>query len=237
MGFNLFTIINMLLKIKWVLVFFLFLGLGVYLYQNVLPYKLSSQTPLNLENLTGEYDRTDEAGIFLGQNVSSYLIPEPKKLAQVLGTDSDNKRIEVDLTNQKLYAFEGDQKVYEFLVSTGKWSPTPTGIFRIWIKLRSTKMSGGSKALNTYYYLPNVPFVMYFANDQIPSWRGYGLHGTYWHSNFGHPMSHGCVNLRIEDAEKLYYWTTPDLQGKNMTKATPDNPGTPIIIYGETPKE
>jgi len=222
----------------------LLLIIGIYLYQNVLPYKLSAQTPINLDKLTGEYDRIEETGVYLGQNVSSYFIPEPNlpagrqgKLAQVLGTDSSNKRIEVDLTNQKLYAFEGDQKVYEFLVSTGKWSPTPTGIFRIWIKLRATKMSGGSKALNTYYYLPNVPFVMYFANDQIPSWRGYGLHGTYWHNNFGHPMSHGCVNMRIEDAEKLYYWTTPELQGKNTTKATADNPGTTIIIYGTTPRE
>jgi lipoprotein-anchoring transpeptidase ErfK/SrfK len=47
------------------------------------------------------------------------------------------------------------------------------------------------------YYLPNVPYVMYF-------YEGYGLHGTYWHNNFGHPMSHGCVNFTIEDAGWLF---------------------------------
>ncbi|MGE5251028.1 MAG: L,D-transpeptidase, partial [Bacteroidota bacterium] len=46
-------------------------------------------------------------------------------------------------------------------------------------------------------YLPNVPYTMYF-------YKGYGLHGTYWHNNFGTPMSHGCVNLRIEDSKWLY---------------------------------
>jgi lipoprotein-anchoring transpeptidase ErfK/SrfK len=60
-------------------------------------------------------------------------------------------------------------------------------------------MSGGSGA--DYYYLPNVPHVMYF-------YGGYGLHGTYWHNNFGTPMSHGCVNLSQTDAEWLYNWAS-----------------------------
>ena len=49
------------------------------------------------------------------------------------------------------------------------------------------------------YYLPDVPYTMYF-------YRGYGLHGTYWHNNFGTPMSHGCVNMRTPDARWLFYW-------------------------------
>jgi lipoprotein-anchoring transpeptidase ErfK/SrfK len=49
------------------------------------------------------------------------------------------------------------------------------------------------------YYLPNVPYVMYFHG-------GYGLHGTTWHANFGHPMSHGCVNLPTSEAEWLFNW-------------------------------
>ena len=102
--------------------------------------------------------------------------------------------IDVDLTNQMVYAYEGDTVVNSFVVSTGTWmTPTVTGKYKIWIKLKKTSMSGPG------YYLPDVPYVMYF-------YKGYGLHGTYWHNNFGTPMSHGCVNLSIPDAEWLYNW-------------------------------
>ncbi|MCD6030113.1 MAG: ErfK/YbiS/YcfS/YnhG family protein, partial [Thermomicrobiales bacterium] len=36
--------------------------------------------------------------------------------------------------------------------------------------------------------------------------EGHALHGTYWHSNFGMPMSHGCVNLPMDVAEWMYRW-------------------------------
>ncbi|MCC6500433.1 MAG: L,D-transpeptidase family protein [Anaerolineales bacterium] len=104
--------------------------------------------------------------------------------------------IDVDLTNQMVYAYEGDTIVNSFVVSTGtSLTPTVTGKFKIWIKLKQTNMSGPG------YYLADVPYTMYF-------YKGYGLHGTYWHSNFGTPMSHGCVNLSIPDAEWLFYWAS-----------------------------
>ncbi len=124
-----------------------------------------------------------------------------------------SKRIEVDLTTQHIYAYEGDTLVYNFLISSGKWAPTPTGEFHPWIKLRSTTMIGGSQALGTYYNLPNVPYVVYF-------YQGYGIHGTYWHNNFGHPMSHGCINVSTSDMTLLYNWI---------------DYSTPIEIYGVTP--
>jgi lipoprotein-anchoring transpeptidase ErfK/SrfK len=104
--------------------------------------------------------------------------------------------IDVDLTNQSLYAYEGDVIVNSFIVSTGTWAtPTVTGQFNVYIKYRSAPMSGPG------YYLPDVPYIMYFYGD-------YGLHGTYWHNNFGTPMSHGCVNLRTDDAGWLYNWAS-----------------------------
>jgi len=79
-------------------------------------------------------------------------------------------------------------------VSTGlPGTPTVTGRYSIYQKAASQAMSGPG------YYLPNVPWVMYF-------YRGYSFHGTYWHNNFGHPMSHGCVNMRTPDAKWLYDW-------------------------------
>lgn len=177
-------------------------------------------------------------GEFLGKKIATiptfYDTP-----TGILGQTVGNKKIEVDLTNQKVYAFEGNTKVYEFVVSTGKWSPTPTGTFKIWSKVRSQKMSGGSKALRTYYYLPNVPHVMFYYNDQTPKHKGYSLHGAYWHNNFGHPMSHGCINMKLEDAKTLYEWATPVVTNPKAwsTLATDDNPGTTVLVYGETPRE
>ena len=70
-----------------------------------------------------------------------------------------------------------------------------TSQFQVWVKLRTDDMRGVD--LGVPWYLPDVPYVMYFFSD-------YGIHGTYWHDNFGTPMSHGCINLSIEDAEWLY---------------------------------
>jgi lipoprotein-anchoring transpeptidase ErfK/SrfK len=150
----------------------------------------------------------------------------------VLGDTTAPKHIYVDLTNQKLYAYEGDKVVMSFMVSTGKWNHTPTGDFKIWIKLRYTRMTGGSGA--DYYNLPNVPYTMFYYNDQVPKGDGYSIHGAYWHNNFGHPMSHGCVNMRPADAGLLYAWANPPTTG-NVTYATDKNPGTVITVYGETP--
>jgi lipoprotein-anchoring transpeptidase ErfK/SrfK len=103
--------------------------------------------------------------------------------------------VDVDLSAQTVFAMQGNQIVRSFLVSTGRWpNVTVIGVFRIYVKYPAADMSGDG------YYLPKVPYVMYFH-------EGYGLHGTYWHNNFGTPMSHGCVNLRTTDAQWLYEYS------------------------------
>jgi hypothetical protein len=174
-------------------------------------------------------------GVFGGQKFDAPFIDLAEKPSLSVLGEADltgEKHIYVDLTNQKLTAKQGDSIVFEFPVSTGLWGKTPTGEFRIWTKIRATKMSGGQGA--DYYYLPNVPYVMYFEGSNASAGRGFGLHGTYWHNNFGHAMSHGCVNLRTIDAEKLYHWVGPVADG-NRTNSTEDNPGTKITIYGQAP--
>lgn len=201
----------------------------------------SDQTCANsiscINDLSGKFEESLSAGVWHGVNVNvpSFIAHVEPAASAVLGEASD-KRIEVDLTNQRIFAFEGNSKVFDFPISSGKWYPTPTGEYKIWIKLRYTKMEGGNKSDNTYYYLPNVPYVMFFYNDKIAKARGFALHGTYWHNNFGHPMSHGCVNMRTEDVAQLYTWATP-VQTANTTYASSDNPGTRIIIYGKAPSE
>lgn len=194
-------------------------------------------------DLSGEYKPKEKVAEFHGGKFNSCTdprvtyaySPEKKEEKEVLGESTAKKRIYVDLNKQRLYAFEGNNLVYDFVVSTGKWGWTPTGTFKIWVKLRYTLMEGGSKELGTYYYLPNVPYTMFFSNNQIPRWRGFALHGTYWHNNFGSPMSHGCVNLRTEDAAKLYHWAKPELNGRQSVYATKNNSGTEVVIYGKAP--
>jgi len=124
---------------------------------------------------------------------SEYVAPTVAPYVPPQAASYDGQHwIDVDLSQQRLYAYAGDTMVNSFIVSTGTWqTPTVTGKYKIWIKLRTSDMSGPG------YYLPDVPYVMYF-------YKGYGIHGTYWHNNFGTPMSHGCVNLTIPDAEWLY---------------------------------
>jgi lipoprotein-anchoring transpeptidase ErfK/SrfK len=108
----------------------------------------------------------------------------------------DVRWIEVNLTSQTLTAYEGQEPVRHTLVSTGlPDTPTPPGLFRIYLKLRYDDMEGDD------YHLPKVPYVMYF-------YQAYALHGTYWHANFGQPASHGCVNIPTGQAEWLYEWAS-----------------------------
>ena len=108
--------------------------------------------------------------------------------------------VDVNLTTQRLTAYEGDTAVFSTLISSGTWEhPTVTGQFRIWLEFESQTMDG--RLLGYDYYLEDVPYVMYFFED-------YALHGTYWHNNFGTPMSHGCVNLATDDAGFIYNFAT-----------------------------
>lgn len=215
----------------------LVLVLGVFVRAELMRSVGGNIDPVDPQTLNGEYKLGDE-GEYYGQKVlSQYLDEQPDdNKTMVLGDNTVSRRIEIDLTNQRLYAFENEKLIHDFVISSGKWGRTPTGTFRIWGKFKYIKMSGGSKELNTYYYLPNVPYVMFFENDEIPGWRGFGLHGTYWHNNFGVPMSHGCVNMRTEDAKVLFYWTSPTTTEKNTVRASDEDPGTEIVIYGKAPK-
>lgn len=183
-------------------------------------------------DFTGLIDESSKRAVFEGGELDIPALAQAETTeGGVLGVAHEERWVEVDLSEQKLYAWEGNELFLETPVSTGlPWWPTPQGEFRIWIKLRATKMEGGSG--NYYYYLPNVPYVMFFGNDEVPNWRGYGLHGTYWHNDFGNPRSHGCVNLPTSIAEKLYFWVTPSLaDGKSVAYSSNDNPGTRIVIH------
>ena len=102
------------------------------------------------------------------------------------------RELVVVLNTQMAYAYEDGILQRRAVVSTGlPQTPTVRGDFAIQRKYRTTSMSGPD------YHLENVEWVMYF-------YKGYGLHGTWWHNNFGQPMSHGCVNMTNADARWFY---------------------------------
>lgn len=119
----------------------------------------------------------------------------PKSINTPPEISETGKFIVVDLSLQKVYAYEDGQLIEDFVASTGKSSkPTVQGLFYVYLKFEETRMTGPD------YDTPDVPWTMYF-------YQGYALHGAYWHNNFGTPVSHGCVNLPVPDAKWLYNWT------------------------------
>jgi hypothetical protein len=116
---------------------------------------------------------------------------------------STQKSITVNRSEQKLYAFEGNELVMEADISTGlELTPTPRGTFQIFKKTPSRYMQGPLPYINSYDYydLPGVPWNLYFTE------QGAVIHGAYWHNSFGSQYSHGCVNLTPDRARELYNW-------------------------------
>jgi len=161
-----------------------------------------------------------------GQYVHGGYIRAVTATARPLGVAPGEKWVAVNLSQQTLAAYEGDRMVFATLVSTGlPGTRTPEGLFRIWAKVVTGKMSGGSVESGDYYYLQDVPWTMYFHG-------GYGLHGAYWHDDFGNARSRGCINLSPRDARWLFEWTSPPLpEGRRAVLSDASNAGTWVYVY------
>jgi len=127
--------------------------------------------------------------------------------------DPNEKIIRVDLTYQTLGCFEGLREVYFCRISSGavfdaygervtQWE-TPTGDLNTHWKIISLNMSGGTSAAG--YSTPAVPWV------NMISGEGIAIHGAFWHNDFGERRSHGCINVKPEDAKWIFRWTTPHI--------------------------
>ena len=155
----------------------------------------------------------------------------------------DKKRIEVSLREQTLRAFQYDELVFTARISSGipngslhkedYPTATPPGKYNIYSKNPSKHMgsvaSGEEMEARGGFTLPGVPWTSF-----IISPGGYALHGTYWHNNFGLQMSHGCVNMRNEDALWIFRWTTPvfdPLKIESPRDWEKTGSGTTVIVY------
>jgi hypothetical protein len=116
------------------------------------------------------------------------------------GVPDGPRRVEVDISDQRLTAWQGDTIVLKTKVSTGKpgWRTLP-GDFNVYVKYTQTRMVGPG------YDTPDVPWTMYY-------YQGFAIHGAYWHNNFGTPVSHGCVNLPVDEAKLLFNWAEVGLE-------------------------
>jgi hypothetical protein len=116
------------------------------------------------------------------------------------GVPEGHRWVEVNVGEQTLTAWQGDTVVLKTKVSTGKpgWRTLP-GKFNVYVKYNQTRMRGPG------YDTPDVPWTMYY-------YQGFAIHGAYWHNNFGAPVSHGCVNLRVDEAKMLFDWADVGLE-------------------------
>lgn len=132
------------------------------------------------------------------------LTKSSPRVAMTSLKQSQDRWLEVDLTRQRLIAWEGKTPVRAVIISSGKAAtPTLTGVFEIQSKHRVARMQGDD------YDIPDVPHTMYYSG-------GYAIHGAYWHKRFGTPVSHGCVNVAPDHAGWFFSWASL---------------GTPVVVH------
>lgn len=151
------------------------------------------------------YDRQTRESLYVPAH-EMRVIPADELGPLAPKVPEEQKRIYVDLENQFVTAFEGDNPVLVTRCASGaKGTETPLGDFRTYHKGPSVHMTNQGDGTENTYHLPGVPWVSFFTGS------GVALHGTYWHNDYGRPSSRGCVNLTPQDAKFMYRWTRPEV--------------------------
>ncbi len=150
------------------------------------------------------YDKQLQTSFYVPSH-SMRLIPDEELTPLSPEVPNAEKLIHVDLATQMTTAFEGETLVFSARCSSGaKGTRTPKGEFFTYHKGPSIHMTNqDEEGVKDYYRLPGVPWTSFFTSE------GNAFHGTYWHNDYGRPRSHGCVNLKSEDAKRLYRWCLP----------------------------
>ena len=142
-----------------------------------------------------------------GHYLKTWYVAVAEHIARPREVRADEPWIHVNLDQQTLVAYRGDQPVYATLVSTGvEEHPTKPGLYEIRSKHVSTSMSdiGSDVSADLRYSIEDVPWTQYFSGSVA-------LHAAFWHAGYGLPHSHGCVNLSPADAHWLFDHTWPEL--------------------------
>ncbi|MCZ2126537.1 MAG: L,D-transpeptidase family protein [Anaerolineales bacterium] len=186
------------------------------------------------------FDELDSNVVYFVPAIHMRVLPQEMQTPLSADVPYGDKLIEVNLSTQMLYAYEYGSVVFQTNISSGVPSVrsgndiptiTPTGSFTIMEKDPAKHMgysyfgsqtTGNLLADVDNYVLPGVPWTSFFTR------QGHAFHGTYWHENFGAPMSHGCINMRTNEANWLFRWAKPDpIAGKTSTRGQ----GTKVEIH------
>ncbi len=152
------------------------------------------------------------------------LIPDEELTQLSPEVPNEQKLIHVDIATQMVTAFEGDKMVMSVRCASGeRGTDTPKGEWRTYHKGPSVHMTNFGDAVANIYNLPGVPWCSFFTGS------GHAFHGTYWHNDYGHPRSNGCVNLPSSISKWLYRWTSPVL-APNQEYVNIPGEGTRVII-------
>lgn len=154
----------------------------------------------------------------------------PAEMAPISPNVTD-KHIEVSIKDQNLYAYENNSLVFTARCATGATFSieggtadftTPTGEHTV-VRKRPSRHMMGFIGRPDQYDLPGVPFCTYFTQE------GAAVHGAYWHNDFGHPRSHGCVNVLAADARWVYRWSQPVAPYEDAVLVVNEG-GTKIVV-------
>jgi lipoprotein-anchoring transpeptidase ErfK/SrfK len=174
--------------------------------------------------------RISEDGIEPQVWLPSKDLAHPMRMSPPPDAQPGERWIDVDLASQTLVAYEGETPLFATILSTGIGAQgtdtaTPRGAHRLWVKLLSTDMGNLERDdVDQHYSIEDVPFVQFFDH-------AVGLHGAFWHHDFGHVRSHGCANLAPLDAARLFDFTSPHLpRGWTAVFPTPLEKGTIVRV-------
>jgi lipoprotein-anchoring transpeptidase ErfK/SrfK len=183
------------------------------------------------------YQIEDEAfaGPYFAQ--ARHLRPISQEEFSPLSPDVDpaDKKLVVNLKEQRVHAFEKDREVFTSRAATGAVFKdmgdegnfaTPPGTYFVYRKTPTQHMYGGAAGDSDYFDLPGIPWVSYFVNT------GIAFHGTYWHNDYGVPRSHGCVNVPSPNSKWIWRWSMPpnDLIERYSQTKTPSGGTTVVVI-------
>lgn len=128
-------------------------------------------------------------------------VDEVRRIARPEGISDAEQWIDVDLGEQVLVAYQGEQPAYATLISSGRGEhATPRGNYPIWDKTTTISMKSQPYE-DKAYFVDKVPWVLFFQAHNA-------IHGAYWHDRFGVTKSHGCVNLAPLDARWVFDWVS-----------------------------
>jgi len=153
--------------------------------------------------------------------------PIQEKEVTPIRPEVEDKRIVVDVRYDRQYlsCYEGDTEVYFCRISSGKEegsTPISAYGYPIWRKLISLHMEGGT--VRDGWDLPGIGWTSLFVGT------GVAIHATFWHNNFGEPMSHGCVNAKPEDAKWILRWSHPQVPYPEGDVDASGEGGTKVIV-------